>query len=97
MPGGDHHLAITGVHGIGVSVPSAAAVALATAGLPGDLHIPNGAMFTIATASRITATVRPGSVTRKVPGAYPQSQNVVAPEFTRTAPTAGGGAGPDGG
>jgi hypothetical protein len=37
---------VTGVQGIGVSTPKAAAVAAATAGLAGDLHIPNGGMFT---------------------------------------------------
>jgi hypothetical protein len=33
------------MQGIGVSTPNAAAVAAATAGLAGDIHIPNGMMF----------------------------------------------------
>lgn len=46
---------ITGVHGIGVSTPSAAAVAAATAGLAGDLHIPKGKMLTNGLLSIIFA------------------------------------------
>jgi hypothetical protein len=38
---------ITGMHGIGVSTPSAAEVAAATAGFARDMHIPNGGMFTM--------------------------------------------------
>jgi hypothetical protein len=38
---------VTGMHGIGVSTPMAAAVAAATIGLAGDWHIPNGMMLTI--------------------------------------------------
>ena len=36
-----------GMHGMGVSTPAAAAVADATVGFAGDLHIPNGLMFTM--------------------------------------------------
>ena len=39
--------AVAGTQGIGVSTPSAAAVAAATVGFDGDIHIPNGGMFTI--------------------------------------------------
>ena len=46
---------VTGVHGIGVSTPCAAAVAEATAGLAIDLHIPNGGIFTNGLWSRILA------------------------------------------
>ena len=44
-----------GTHGIGVSVPMAAAVADATVGLAIDRHIPNGAMLTIGWLSEILA------------------------------------------
>ena len=40
---------VNGVHGTGVGVPSAAEVAETKAGLPGDMHVPNGMMFTIGT------------------------------------------------
>jgi hypothetical protein len=35
------------MHGMGVSTPIAAAVAEATSGLAGDIHIPNGIIFVI--------------------------------------------------
>jgi hypothetical protein len=38
---------VTGIHGMGVSTPIAAAVAAATWGLAMDMHMPKGAMFTI--------------------------------------------------
>ena len=38
---------VTGIHGIGVSTPKAAAVAAATDGFAGDMHMPNGMMFTM--------------------------------------------------
>ena len=43
---GVHGAAVAGMHGIGVSTPSAAAVAAATVGLAGELHTPNGMMLT---------------------------------------------------
>jgi hypothetical protein len=43
---GIHGAAVAGVQGIGVNTPKAAAVAAATAGLAGDLHIPNGIILT---------------------------------------------------
>ncbi len=46
---------VTGVQGIGVSTPSAAAVAAATAGFAGDLHMTNGRMFTNGMLSIIFA------------------------------------------
>ena len=42
---GIHVPAGIGIHGWGVSTPSAAAVAAATAGLANDVHIPKGPMF----------------------------------------------------
>ena len=38
---------VIGMHGCGVSTPNAAAVAAATMGLAGLIHMPNGAIFTI--------------------------------------------------
>lgn len=43
---GTHGAGITGVQGMGVNTPSAAAVAEATAGLAIELHIPKGSMLT---------------------------------------------------
>ena len=47
--------AVAGMHGIGVNTPSAAAVADATTGFAGHMHMPNGMMFTIGTWSIILA------------------------------------------
>lgn len=41
--------AVTGIQGIGVSTPRAAAVAAATMGLAGELHMPKGAIFIMGT------------------------------------------------
>lgn len=54
MTGGDtapgtHGAGVTGMHGIGVRTPNAAAVAAATAGFDGVMHIPNGGILTIGT------------------------------------------------
>lgn len=38
---------VAGMHGIGVKTPKAAAVAAATVGFEGDMHIPNGMMLVI--------------------------------------------------
>lgn len=46
---------ITGIQGIGVSAPKAAAVAAATVGLAMELHIPKGIIFTKGTLSMIVA------------------------------------------
>ena len=40
---------VTGIQGIGVSTPSAAAVAAMTIGFVGELHIAKGMMFFIGT------------------------------------------------
>ena len=62
-----HGAVIIGIHGIGVSVPSFAAVALATAGLDKVRQFPNGFMFNIATKSVMCATGSPDA--KIVPGA----------------------------
>ena len=44
---GTHGAGVAGMQGMGVSTPRAAAVAAATTGFDGDMHIPNGMMFTM--------------------------------------------------
>src|SRR5438876_4574808 len=72
-----HGDGVTGMHGIGVSTPIAAAVAAATIGLDGDWHIPNGMILTIGMWSWMLAagtldvlTMCSGSTTRLL-GAMP--------------------------
>ena len=48
--------AVTGMQGIGVRTPNAAAVADATVGFAGQEHMANGRMFSIGTLSMIFAT-----------------------------------------
>ena len=43
---GTHGAVVAGMQGIGVSTPMAAAVAAATIGFAGDMHMPNGMIFT---------------------------------------------------
>jgi hypothetical protein len=80
--------AIAGTHGIGVSTPSAAAVAAATVGLAMLEHIPNGAMLTIGIMSAIAAAGRPSMVTLligrtlRVVGARPKEHCNNAPVVT---------------
>lgn len=52
---GAHGATVTGVHGIGVNTPSAAAVAEATAGLERLMHTPKGGMFANGLLSMIVA------------------------------------------
>jgi len=89
---GIHGAGTTGTHGIGVSTPSAAAVAAATVGLASDWHIPNGAMFTPGAISVMVATGRPsttgrGATTDNVDGASPNVHMIIAPETTQGLPT----------
>jgi hypothetical protein len=53
---GDHGPVITGMQGIGVSTPIAAAVAAATSGFACVWHMPNGATFTMGMMSFTVAT-----------------------------------------
>ena len=76
---------VTGMQGMGVSTPSAAAVAVATVGLEGELHMPKGRMFTIGTWSMILAAGGPShrtlffGKTIRVEGAAPKVQFIIAP------------------
>jgi hypothetical protein len=84
---GAHGAAVTGVQGIGVSAPKAAAVAEATAGLAMDWHIPKGAIFTNGLLSMMLAigmavTVRFTGSTLSMPGATPNEHCSVAPPQT---------------
>src|SRR3954453_6277669 len=84
--------AMAGMHGIGVSTPSAAAVAAATVGLAMLEHMPNGGMFTIGAMSLIAAAGRPSTVTRligstlSVVGASPNEHCSIAPVVTLLLP-----------
>jgi len=55
-PPGTQGAVVTGMQGIGVKTPNAAAVAAATAGLAGDMHMPNGMTFTMGTWSMMLAS-----------------------------------------
>lgn len=51
--------AVAGTHGIGVNTPIAAAVAAATVGLAGQLHMPNGSTLTMGALSMMVAAGAP--------------------------------------
>ena len=75
------------MQGIGVNTPKAAAVAAATAGFAGDMHIPKGGMFTIGLLSIMLAAGAPAAVlfvgkTFKVLGVTPNEHVITAPEVT---------------
>ena|SRR5437868_9906871 len=81
------HGAVTGMHGIGVSTPRAAAVAAATVGLAMDIHMPNGGIFTIGAQSMMVAAGVPAIVlligsTLSVEGAMPNVHIIMAPVVT---------------
>jgi hypothetical protein len=90
LPG--FHGVVTGVHGIGVSVPAAALVAVATTGLDSELHMPKGTMFTKGLKSMTVATgmfelvVMPVGSTCRIDGDRPKLQAVVA-RFTTSCAT----------
>jgi hypothetical protein len=76
---------VAGTHGIGVSTPSAAAVAAATVGLAIELQTPNGVIFTIGTWSMMLAAGGPSHNTLFVgrttsgAGAAPKLHVIIAP------------------
>ena len=79
---------MTGMQGIGVSTPMAAAVAEATVGLAIDWHMPKGMMLTIGLLSRMfpmglfCTMGRIGSSTMKDDGAIPKLHCSIAPAQT---------------
>ena len=82
---GAHGAGVTGTHGMGVRTPRAAAVAAATVGFDGELHMPNGGMFTMGALSMIVAAGGPpastwlvGKTTRLL-GATPKLHCIIAP------------------
>jgi len=84
---GTHGAGITGMHGMGVNTPSAAAVAAATVGFAGEVHMPNGRIFTIGLLSIMFASGTPVIVrlcgkTIRVLGAKPKLHWSVAPMHT---------------
>jgi len=88
LPPGIHGAAITGMQGMGVSTPLAAAVAAATCGLAIDWHMPKGMMFTIGLLSMMLAIGfictlgRMGSITMNADGATPKLHFSNAPAQT---------------
>src|SRR5215472_19094699 len=82
---GTHGAVVTGIQGIGVRTPIAAAVAEATEGFAGDMHIPKGMMFTMGTLSIMLASgwfpvlTRFTGSTTKLLGAMPMLHWRVAP------------------
>jgi hypothetical protein len=84
---GVHGDVVTGTQGIGVSTPSAAAVADATAGFVGVMHIPNGGMFLTGTksimfAAGVVAITCFSGVTTNAEGAIPNEHIIAAPAVT---------------
>jgi hypothetical protein len=78
---------VTGMHGIGVKTPRAAAVAEATVGLAIDMHIPKGGMFVMGmwsimfAAGAVALTLFTGK-TLRADGATPKVHIMTAPEVT---------------
>ena len=73
----------TGIQGMGVRTPRAAAVAAATVGLLGELHMPKGAMATTGSncetlAAGIVAVIRLTGRAVSTLGAAPKLQLIVA-------------------
>ncbi len=86
IPPGAHGAGITGIQGIGVNTPIAAAVADATVGFAIDRHIPKGGIFTIGLLSMIFPMARllfnfgrNGSTTENVDGVIPNEHCNIAP------------------
>lgn len=84
---GVHGAVVTGMQGIGVRTPRAAAVAEATMGLAMDIHMPKGGMFTMGEKSIIVAAGALAIVllmgsTLRVEGAMPKGHIIMAPVVT---------------
>jgi len=78
---------MTGIQGMGVNTPEAAAVADATVGFAKDEHMPKGIIFTIGLLSKMLASGVPvntrlmGKTTKEL-GAAPKLHLRLAPEHT---------------
>ena len=75
---------VIGIQGIGVKTPSAAAVAAATIGLAGLIHIPKGKIFingllSIILAAGMVAITRFTGKTTRLEGAAPKEHFRLAP------------------
>lgn len=85
LPPGAQGATVTGMHGIGVRTPIAAAVADATVGFAIERHIPKGIMFIIGTKSMMVALGlfciigRMGTVTISMEGVMPKLHFNMAP------------------
>jgi hypothetical protein len=79
-----------GTHGIGVKTPAAAAVAAATDGFDGALHIPNGAMLTIGIQSVTVAIGRPHAIISPF-GTTVRGVGIVPNEHMQIAPLTASG------
>jgi hypothetical protein len=82
---GAHGATVTGTHGIGVNTPEAAAVADATDGFEGVVHMPKGGMFTLGLLSMMLAAGAPTIVllvgrTLSALGATPNEHIIMQPE-----------------
>ena len=84
------HGVVTGMQGIGVRTPRAAAVAAATIGLASDMHTPKGGIFTKGAKSMIVAAGMLAHMTRlvgstfSVDGAAPNGHIIIPVETTCT-------------
>jgi hypothetical protein len=84
---GIHGAVVTGMQGIGVSTPIAAAVAAATVGFEGEVHMAKGMMFMNGLLSMILAIGMAVLIlligrTIKEPGANPKLHFNIAPPHT---------------
>ena len=84
---GVHGEVVTGMQGIGVNTPRAAAVADATVGLAMDMHMPKVGMFAIGIKSMMfaageVALTRLTGKTLSADGAIPNEHIMTAPEVT---------------
>src|SRR5690606_25380498 len=87
---GTHGATVAGMQGAGVSTPSAAAVAAATAGLAMLMHVPKGMMLRKGTLSKMLATGVPATTrffgsTASEDGAAPIEHLIIVPALTKTA------------
>lgn len=85
---GDHGEAVAGMQGMGVSTPIAVAVADATIGFAGEVHMPKGRIFLKGVKSKIVAAGifcavdSLSGMTSKLEGAKPKLHFNMAPETT---------------